>query len=219
VRNGRSDVTLVTSGYVIEASILLADYLSLYFWLVSSQAVSDSKSYKGGLTRLDPSLYTGISYVHWTMCVSHKATGWLDASHHSSLKELLFHALARENLCCPAYCLMPDHGHFLFLGLDRESDQRAAVRWLRREWNRILEPKKLQYQPYDHVLRESDRARDAFAKVAGYIYRNPERAGLVDRWQDWLYVGALFPGYPKLDPRKPYYWSDFWKAHHKHLRA
>ena len=153
------------------------------------------------------------------MNISQKATGWLDASHHSAVKDILFHALARENLCCPAYCLMPDHGHFLFLGLDCESDQRAAVRWLRREWNRILKPLTLQHQPYDDVLRETDRARDAFANVAGYILRNPERAGLVDDWQNWPYNGALFPGYPKLDPRKPYFWTDFWKAHHKHLRA
>jgi hypothetical protein len=133
------------------------------------------------------------------------------------LKECLLHALAREFLCCPVYCLMPDHGHFLFIGYDARSDQRAAVRWFRQRWGRLLTEDALQHQPYDHVLREEDRERDAFVKVASYILHNPVRAGLVSHWQDWTYLGALFVGYPNLDPRKPYFWENFWKAYHKHL--
>jgi hypothetical protein len=52
-------------------------------------------------------------------------------------------------------------------------------------------------------LRESDRKQDAFAGVLGYVLRNPVRRGLVAEWPDWPYCGALFPGYPALDPRKP----------------
>lgn len=174
--------------------------------------------YKGGLKRLDDACYEGISYIHWTMTVQDKATGWLNAAHHGALRRIMFHALARECLCCPAYCLMPDHGHFLFVGYDTQSKQRAAVRWMRREWNVLLSPISLQHQPYDEVLDEADREREAFANVSGYILRNPLRAGLVDAWQDWPYSGAMFPGYPKLNPRKHNFWIDFWKAHHKHLR-
>ena len=179
----------------------------------------NSPKFRGGLKRLDSSFYEGISYVHWTMSLKNQATGWLNEEHHSALREICQHALAREFMCCPAYCLMPDHGHFLFLGYDVRSDQRSAVRWMRREWNQLLAPQKLQHQPFDHVLREEDRSRDAFANVAGYILRNSERAGLVKDWRDWPYAGALFPGYPKLDPRKVHFWEDFWKAYHKHLGA
>jgi hypothetical protein len=175
-------------------------------------------TYKGGLKRLDPSYYEGISYVHWTMTLKAQAEGWLDDPHHAALRDICFHALAREFLCCPVYCIMPDHGHFLLVGYDARAKQRAAVRWMRREWNHLLSPLKLQHQPYDSVLREKDRAQDAFAELAGYILRNPERAGLVDQWQDWPYSGAWFPGYPKLDPRKTDFWTNFWKAYHKHLR-
>jgi len=80
-----------------------------------------------------------------------------------------------------------------------------------------LRPLKLQHQPFDSVLREEDRKGDAFADLVGYILRNPVRKGWVDDWQDWPYSGAAFPGYPKLDPRKPYFWTDFWAAYHKHL--
>jgi REP element-mobilizing transposase RayT len=179
----------------------------------------DASDYKGGLKRLDPSFYRGVSYVHWTMSLKNQATGWLDEKHHVAFRQICFHSLAREFLCCPAYCLMPDHGHFLLLGYDARADQRAAVQWLRREWNHLLKPSSLQHQPFDHVLRERDRSRDAFANVAGYILRNPERAGLVEDWREWPYSGAVFPGYPKLDPRKVHFWADFWKAHQKHLSA
>jgi REP element-mobilizing transposase RayT len=176
------------------------------------------RKYKGGLKRLDASFYKGISYIHWTMPLKDKATGWLDSQHHAALRQICFHALSREFMCCPAYCLMPNHGHFLFVGYDAHSDQMAAVRWMRREWNQILAPLDLQHQPFDDVLKEEDRQRDAFANVAGYILRNPERASLVAQWEDWPYSGAIFPGYPKLDPRKVHFWQDLWKAHHKHLR-
>jgi hypothetical protein len=175
--------------------------------------------YKGGLKRLDSSYYEGISYVHWTMCLKDNATGWLDAGHHAALREICFQATAREFLCCPAYCLMPDHGHFLFVGYDVRAKQRAAVRWMRREWNQLLNPLQLQHQPYDSVLREEDRSRDGFADMAGYILRNAERASLVKDWQEWPYAGAIFPGYPKLDPRKIHFWEDFWNAYQKHLNV
>ena len=139
--------------------------------------------YKGGLKRLDPSHYEGISYVHWTMCLKANATGWLDIQHHRALRAVCLHALAREFLCCPAYCLMPDHAHFLFVAYDARAKQRAAVRWMRRQWNQLLAPHELQHQPFDHVLREADRTREAFANVAGYILRNPERARLVEDWR------------------------------------
>jgi REP element-mobilizing transposase RayT len=114
---------------------------------------------------------------------------------------------------------MPDHGHFLLVGYDHRAKQRLAVRWLRREWNRLLSPLALQHQPYDSVLREENRSRAAFAEAASYILQNPVRAGLVEDWSDWSFSGAIFPGYPHLDPRKEFFWSDFWKAHNKHTNV
>ncbi|MGB0745334.1 MAG: hypothetical protein ACPGSB_12485 [Opitutales bacterium] len=164
------------------------------------------------LRRLDASFYRGQAYVHWTMTMAERAEGWLDASHRRAVRELLFHALACYRLACPAYCLMPDHGHFLLVGLNARSDQLKATAWFRKEWNTLLAPFRLQKQAHDHVLRVSDRERGAFANVAGYILRNPVRNGLVEDWKDWEFSGAVFPGYPKLDPRKNYFCNNFWKA-------
>lgn len=165
------------------------------------------------LRRLDPGFYRGPAYVHWTMTMHQRATGWLTHAHHLALRESLFHTMARYHVACPAYCLMPDHGHFLFIGLEARSDQLKAVSWFRREWNRLLGELRLQKQAYDHVLRESDRERDAFAAIVGYILRNPEREQLVEDWKDWAYTGASFPGYPSLDPRSEFFWTNFWQAY------
>lgn len=171
-----------------------------------------SGSDKDYLHRLDRSFYTGRAYVHWTMTMADRAEGWLDEPHHLAFRGLLFHALARYRICCPVYCLMPDHAHFIFIGLSTNADQIKALAWLRREWNWLLDPLKLQKQAYDHVLRESDRERGAFADVVNYILRNPLRKDLTEEWTDWPHSGACFPGYPKLDPRQPYFWENFWKA-------
>src|SRR5882724_10936174 len=59
---------------------------------------------------------------------------------------------------------MPDHLHLIWMGLRRESDQLKAMKFLRTH----LEPtlgrgRKWQHQPHDHVLREQERKRGAFA--------------------------------------------------------
>jgi hypothetical protein len=53
---------------------------------------------------------------------------------------------------------------------------------------------KLQHQPYDHVLRESECERDAFEDVAEYIARNPERGNLPMAMQITLTPDASFRG-------------------------
>lgn len=55
-------------------------------------------------------------------------------------------------------------------------------------------------QGYDTVLREADREKGAFSELADYIWHNPVRAGLVEDWLRWPFLGCLLPGYPKLDP-------------------
>jgi hypothetical protein len=108
---------------------------------------------------------------------------------------------------------MPDHAHFLIVGLNNRADQKLWVRALTRQWNTLLNPLKLSRQPYDNVLREKDRKGDAFADLVMYILKNPERKEFVDQWESWRYSGSVVPGYPNLDPRLPYFWDNFWKAY------
>ena len=170
----------------------------------------------GHLPRLPAAEYRGTAWVHWTMTMRDRACGWLDERMHAQLRELLLHTMTRYFLQCPGYCLMPDHAHFLWMGLGEGSDQLRAARFFRKHWNASLAERgvRLQPQAYDHVLRENERRPDAFEDTVIYIFRNPERAGLVADRADWPYHGSIVPGYPDL-PQGGSFWPTFWKIHNR----
>lgn len=171
--------------------------------------------HSGRLPRLAPENYRGRAIVHWSMSAEGRATGWLNELHHARVRELLCHALGRYGLICPAYCLMPDHGHFLWMGYRDDSDQRRAAKLVREAWNAELvrTGRQLQRQSHDHVLREAERERHAFSAITHYILENPVRAGLVPEWREYSFLGAVVPGYPSLDPRDADYWEKLWRIH------
>ena len=123
------------------------------------------------LRRLPPEYYRGEAHVHWSMAMEDRKTGWLVPIFYYKFRELLTHAIFRYGLCCPIYCCMPDHIHLLLVGLFEGSDQRVAVKYLRKHLNSVLAKldAQLQLQPYDHVLRDEDLERSAFEDVAEYI--------------------------------------------------
>jgi putative transposase len=171
---------------------------------------------RGHLPRLAPEWYRGLAFVHWTSTIEGRATGWLTTDFHHAWRHVLLHACARHDLACPAYVLMPDHVHLLWLGLDeRGSDQRVAIEFLRKHLRPQLAPADWQRQPYDNVLREADRVRDAFQRTAHYIFENPVRAGLAATWQEYAFVGCCVAGFPDLDVRADDYWDRFWRIYNR----
>ena len=156
----------------------------------------------------------------WTITFEGRATGWLDPLFHQTFRELLLHASVREHLFCPAYVLMPDHIHLFWLGLKLESDQRLAMRFLRKHLQATLASRsrsgvefRLQKQPHDRVLRENDRRRGAFASACFYVLDNPRRKRLVSHPREWPYLGTMVPGYPFLRPLEEDFWPQFWKLY------
>jgi putative transposase len=189
------------------------------------------------LPRLEQKLYQAFAAIHWTMKVEPSTPGWLDENFHRSFRDVVLHACLRERTFCPAYCLMPDHLHLMWLGTSLNTDQLNGIKFLRTHLNRLLagEPLenresvekssavtpvsarwKLQPQAHDHVLREKERKRNAFAKTCFYVLANPVRANLATREQNWPFSGAIVPGYPDLYPFQKGYWEIFWKLYNKH---
>ena len=148
-----------------------------------------------------------------------RQTGWLIPIVYYKYRELLTHTLFRYGLCCPIYCLMPDHLHLLWMGLFPGSDQLNAMKFFRQQFSPVLETQnaRLQAQPFDHVLKEDERERSAFETVVEYIARNPERKCLVgpDQFSKYPYTGCLIPGYPDVKVFQPDYWDLFWRLHSK----
>ena len=167
------------------------------------------------LKRLPAAYYRGQAYMHWSMTMEDRRTGWLIPVFHYKFREILTHTMFRFGLCCPIYCCMPDHIHLLWMGIFDGSDQRNAAKYFRRQLNSVLEKfgAHLQQQPYDHVLREEERKQTAFENVVEYIAQNPERAGLVneDCFREYPYTDCLVPGYPELKLWQEDFWERFWR--------
>jgi len=170
-------------------------------------------SLHGHLPRLAPEFYRGFAVVHWVMTVDGRASGWLDALRHAQFREALLHTAIRYELLCPIYCLMPDHAHFVWMGVATATDQRGAAAFFRRATNCVLAPKKWQREAYDSVLREEQRKRGAFQAACQYVRENPVRAGLVVARQEYAFSGAVVPGFPDLDPQRADYWEVFWRVY------
>lgn len=171
------------------------------------------------LPRLAREDYRGLAVVHWVHTIADRSTGWLDAEFHHRFREILLHAAARRQFLCPAYCLMPDHLHLVWMGTRPATDLYLANRWLRREINHQLRGKdcRLQHQAYDRVLRPQERRRHAFESLVAYVLENPIRSGISNRS---AYTGMVVPGYPSLRHSlldHPDDWDPFWKIYQREL--
>jgi len=168
------------------------------------------------LRRLPAGFYRGLSAVHWQMTIEGRVTGWLKPGFHARFREVLLHTMARFDLVCPIYCLMPDHLHLLWMGVAETSDQKKAAKFFREHGSALLERSlkgtRFQKQGYDHVLRQHEKGADAVREMAWYIQQNPVRAELVQETSDWPYLGCMVPGYPTLHPLGDGYWDKFWKV-------
>jgi putative transposase len=170
----------------------------------------------GRLQRLPAQHYAGGAFVHWVHGIAGRKTGWLTPVHHARFRELTCHVLHRFGIICPVFSLMPDHCHLLLIGVGPGSDQLKATRALRIHWAEQLREAggfELERQAFDNVLSAKDRTEEAFAKVAQYVLRNPERKRLVADWRTYPYLGSMVPGFPALDPRDLEYWPNFWRIH------
>jgi putative transposase len=195
-------------------------WILLSFAIRIAAAMSESNPFAGRgtnrdfyLPRLAREYYQGDAVVHWTLPVSRRRQGWLDGRFHSAFREMMLHTAAREGLLCPVYCLMPDHLHLIWMGLRPDSDQRNGMAFLRTHLKPALQPCQFQHQAHDHVLKEEERRRNAFARVCHYVLENPLRGELVAHPREWKYGGAVITGYPDLHPLQEEFWPRFWNLH------
>ncbi|MFH1498219.1 MAG: hypothetical protein ABII82_10385 [Verrucomicrobiota bacterium] len=93
---------------------------------------------KSKLPRLERQWYRGRAAALWTHTLHNRTTGWLTPDFHHRFREILLHACARHDLACPAYVLMPDHWHLLWLGVAETSDQLQATKFLREHLAPVL---------------------------------------------------------------------------------
>ena len=92
-----------------------------------------------------------------------------------------------------AYVLMPDHLH-AFVAVDDERLRLSAwMKSLKNALSKVRREKEIlppQWQKgfFDHVLRSSE----SYSEKWDYVRNNPVRAGLVEQWTDWPFMGEIF---------------------------
>ena len=114
-----------------------------------------------------------------------------DAEDYQSFLELVQESLAERPMRILAYCLMPNHFHLLVW--PREDG--ALSRWM--QWVLTTHVRRYHraYQSSGHVWQGRFKAfpiqqDEHLLTVWGYIERNPVRAGLVTRAEDWQWSSS-----------------------------
>lgn len=109
-----------------------------------------------------------------------------------------------------AYCAMPDHLHFLVLGLHDQSDllqfvdsfkQHTGYRYEQRKRRRLW-----QFKFFDHILRRADGIDD----VSAYVWMNPVRKGLCTDPLAYPFSGSFTIRWAS-HPVSPSAWEPSWK--------
>jgi REP element-mobilizing transposase RayT len=135
--------------------------------------------------------YVGDIDVHVTICADH--------GEPSRVEEVARMVCENVELYCRklayrlyGFTLMPDHLHVL---LNPAVSKSPLSRWLdlfksftTHEYMKMGYRGPLwQASAHDHVCRRGETAE----KVVAYIAKNPVRAGLAERWQDWPWTRAF----------------------------
>jgi putative transposase len=130
--------------------------------------------------RLAPQNYLGHGIYFVTICSHERKACFADTSFGHWVLGHLISGSARHSFLLHAFCLMPDHLHFLAQGNSPQSNLLRFVSAFKQRTafahkNRSDDPL-WQTKFYDHILRTSDPVES----VASYIWANPVRKGLCE---------------------------------------
>ncbi len=115
-----------------------------------------------------------------------------DADNYLYLLQLLSKNLARYAVSTVAYCLMPNHYHFLL----RVDENGNLSKCMAHTWNSYVQALNKKYKRKGPLFAERFKAihidkPEYLAYLCRYLHRNPLRAGLVDRLEKWAFSNYL----------------------------
>ena len=158
--------------------------------------------------RLPLEEYCGEKWYFVTLCSEKRAPILVDPRIAKWLIETLRRESEVQGFLTDAYCLMPDHLHFLAVGVTPSSNflrfvksfkQKTAYRYLQKTGSRLW-----QRNYYDHILRSGEEP----TRVAAYIWLNPVRKGICKDFEKYPYSGS-FSRPAKMLPESS--WTPPWK--------
>jgi len=143
-------------------------------------------------TRLkDKSLYSKTGNATHIIIGTHdKVPYFRDAESANAFCRILIEAAKQGGNPVYAYCIMPDHVHFLSAP-SPERDLITLVKQIKGRFVSDCRKKgrtvRLQRGFYDHILRREEDVREA----ARYIIANPVRAGISRKMGEYPFAGSL----------------------------
>jgi REP-associated tyrosine transposase len=121
---------------------------------------------------------------------------WLAQSEIADIVKAALHYRDGKLLDLHAYCIMSNHVHVVFEPLSMSewhSDilplhkiMQSLKRYTARQANMLLgrEGAFWQDESYDRVIRDNNE----YIRTVNYVLENPVKAGLVTKWEDWLWT-------------------------------
>ncbi len=140
--------------------------------------------------RLPKKHYHGPCIVAFTAVVGNRIKAFRDRSVATAMEHILREAVAHYECELEIYVLMPDHLHVIVSTPRLTGDPLSAMKrfkqrsnyWLARHCPGI----RWQKDFYDRIVRTSSELMNHMR----YVINNPVRAGLVDTWRAYRYLGS-----------------------------
>jgi len=162
-------------------------------------------------TRLAGENYVGFRFYFVTLCCFGGKRIFVDAGHCEKVLELLQRECALRSFAVHAYCVMPNHFHFLCEGVEPGSDFLRLMMSFRIKSSRHFAKERggvlWQRWYYEHILRRNEGAE----LVAWYIWLNPVRQGLVSKAEEYRWAGS-FTGWKMPTSWNEEGWRPPWKG-------
>jgi putative transposase len=140
--------------------------------------------------RLSRENYLGCKVYFLTVCCDRRRAYLSDPLIATSVLQTLLQSANRLFFTLHAFCLMPDHVHFLGQGTDDTSDALEFVRYFKQRTGFFHKQRThsvlWESSYYDHILRP----QDGVIEVARYIWWNPVRKKLCLRPNDYPFSGS-----------------------------
>jgi putative transposase len=134
--------------------------------------------------------YLGPYRYFLTFCTYQRREVFLTRERADVVHEQFMRAGADEGFEILAYCFMPDHVHLLAGGQASDSDCRRFIARAKQlsgfHFQKMFGQRLWQRYGFERTLR----SEESTLAVARYILENPVRAGLVERVEDYAFLGS-----------------------------
>jgi putative transposase len=160
--------------------------------------------------RLPATEYVGTKSFFVTLCSAGRQSRFTDFRLALHILRSLREQAVERAFDIHAYCLMPDHLHFLAQGTQPHCDLLDFVRAFRLcsspPYSKATGQPLWQKKYFDHILRSSS----SLNSVAWYIWMNPVRKGLASKAGEYSFCGSFTNA--DLAWKKPaQVWTPDWK--------